>query len=381
MKNILACILLFHCSVTFSQLASSMSRDTLPSNDYGGYSSSLFLYHQGIARSEAMGKTAVAEGNSVIYGIYNPALVGELKNFEFQAGAMSPNSGYDNGFYANFSVAGRYHKRFATSFNYQKIRSEEFNFTDEVGNIISTERSTDTRASLVTAFTMLEKNHHKLSSGISLNLLSNSPYSALEYTGGTMDLGVSYRAEIDSIHQFTCGASINNLTNQKIWLNETVANNDRFYILPQVLRTGFSYTFKPDYKVLTSGRSLIQSTVHGEYDELINSDYFSTWKVGLELKWLEMISLRGGYYSGNAAILDGNYAYTGSSIKDYKAFTYGGGIELNFSDKSPDKDQIFLGIDYARLPFYDALNQSEISKFDYNTHFSVVNMRLTWELR
>ncbi|MFM9984071.1 MAG: hypothetical protein ACKVOK_02510, partial [Flavobacteriales bacterium] len=318
MKYLFAFALIAYVNGAFlrAQLTSSTTAELLQPHEYGGAMGELFLYNQGIARSEAMGKTSVAEGNSIVYSLYNPALLSSLKNFEVQAGMMQPNSIYDDGFNMNFSAGMRYGPRLTSSFTFQRLRSEEFRFTDELGNVVSTFRPLDTRVNLSTAYTIVDQPHHKLAAGAGVNYVSSVLYTPIKYAGATVDLGINYRTEIDSIHHFAIGISANNLTNQRIWLIDEATGAERVFTLPQVLRSGISYSYKPTWTATKKQLKIIETTIHGQFDELINSAYFSTWKAGIEIKLLETLCIRGGYYKGNGALLTGHYAFTGTDYYD-----------------------------------------------------------------
>ena len=365
-----------------AQITSSTTTEPLLSHEYGGAMGELFLLNQGIARSEAMGKTSVAEGNSIVYSLYNPALLSSLKNVEVQAGMMQPNSIYDDGFTMNFSAGMRYSPRWASSFTFQRLRSEEFTFTDEIGNVISTFRPLDTRLNLSTAYEIVDQPHHKLSAGAGLNYVSNVLYSSIKYAGATVDLGLNYRTDIDSIHHFALGISANNLTNQRIWLIDESTESAHVFTLPQVLRSGIAYTFKPTWTATKKQLKIIETTIHGQFDELINSEFFSTWKAGIEIKILETLCIRGGYYKGNGALLTRQYAFSGGDYDRYEELTYGGGIILPLTNRNAPKNQVTLGLDYTMLPFYNRVeNVDPRLGTDHNSHFSILNVRLNWNLK
>jgi hypothetical protein len=119
---------------------------------------------------------------------------------------------------------------------------------------------------------------------------------------------------------------------------------------PQTCIINLGYLFKYHGLNLLADSEDIALNIQGEYSDILNSKYFNKYSLGTELEFLELFTLRIGYYS-----------------MDYRnfineQFTYGYGFKIPFYAFSPLP--LTLGADYTNL--------KQESEFTYH-HFKNFN--------
>ncbi len=382
---LLACaILLFTFSTqaqltTYSSLTGPITSTPVSEDDYHGSMSQLYLFNTGIARVEAMGKTAVAESNSAVYALYNPALLGDVKDIEVQGGYMNPTQPSFGGNYLNFTVAGKVLKRTTVAATMQRINYRTFLFTDELGTVIRRVDPYDSRYQLALSHRIIEAEKHLVDAGAAINYSQEFYYKDFQGYGFTIDAGLRYSYKPDSVHQLSIGLSSNNMLNQPMHAQLKDFPDASDYNLPQVLRAGVAYHFTPRKEVTSRHLRLFDAALHLQYDELLNSDFFTAFKGGAEIKLAEILALRAGYYTSEYALLSGDFAYTG--YNEYKAFTYGAGIEIPFEKLLKSQLPLLVGFDYCSLPFYSPTDITTLAYTEYKEKFTIFNARAVWKLR
>nr|MDA3814554.1 hypothetical protein [Candidatus Cloacimonadota bacterium] len=108
--------------------------------------------------------------------------------------------------------------------------------------------------------------------------------------------------------------------------------------LPVISRFGISYSFLPEIN-----NSTLEVLCQAEYQYLFNYDFRDGLHLGLETKFIELLSLRCGYYYEN--IDDHDYDDNEDQLSQ---FTYGLGIDIpvyTFTDYP-----LRLQIDFTSLP-------------------------------
>jgi hypothetical protein len=154
----------------------------------------------------------------------------------------------------------------------------------------------------------------------------------------------------------TIATQIKNIFNQSFSAIDE-AQADAF---PQIFRIGisnlFEYTdtdvFKRDY--------LLGLTLGLEYQDLLNSNKRTAFKVGGELSTLDIVFLRGGYYSETKFTSEG----------ELKDFTYGFGLKLDFEKYITNNFPLVLLFDFVSLeqPSYNP----DFKNWDNFTAFNLI---------
>ncbi|MFM9984072.1 MAG: hypothetical protein ACKVOK_02515 [Flavobacteriales bacterium] len=377
MKTLLLPIALFIQVNVFSQLPSRIPGIPISDRDYDGMLGNLYLINTGIARSEAMGKTTVSEGNSAAYALFNPALLGTVKNYEVQYGFMQPLNLDHPGKYLNVLLAGRISNRLVCSASYVRLEHEKM-FEHNFETFTSIEvLPADDRMNLTADYTLINASSHKLDAGFGLNHSRYYYSDSVSYGGFHFDVGLLYRFTPDSVNKISFGVSGNNLTNQKIKYKGSRENQEAFGQMPQTLRFGMSYTITPPLPLVEKKYKPIQATFTIELNELINSQSFTMWKGGFELKVVEIICLRAGHFDGDWAMIRDGFIYP--EYTEFEQFTFGLGLEIPFRKLISPQIPLLFGVDFARLSRYSG-NAAGIGQPNGGPTYNLFNMRLAMDL-
>jgi hypothetical protein len=102
-----------------------------------------------------------------------------------------------------------------------------------------------------------------------------------------------------------------------------------------------------------------------EYQDLLNSDKRTAYKVGGELSFLDIIFLRGGYYSETKIVYGFN---SKSKLED---FTYGFGFKLDFDRHLTSDFPLILIFDFVSLE-QPSSTVTAIESWDNFTSFTLI---------
>jgi hypothetical protein len=142
-------------------------------------------------------------------------------------------------------------------------------------------------------------------------------------------------------------ANICNLNYAKMTFEEKSNStyvNKYSYSLPVITRYAANYQFVLKKHFLVDTLNTLEFLAQAECNDLLNSDYLASYHFGVEVKLLEILSLRAGYYHQKVDDF-GNPSYN----KDFiSSFTYGFGIQLPFYKLI--KLPVNINFDYTSLP-------------------------------
>ena len=200
------------------------------------------------------------------------------------------------------------------------------------------------------------------------NVISENPKTLF------FDFGVIKKLPLNQNRNFqqsiNIAANICNLNNSKM----TFENSDKTaeitkysYDLPVITRYAANYQLIYKNHLLNDTLNILEFLAQAEYDDLLNSDYMTSYHFGAELKMVEILSLRAGYY--HRKIDDyGNLSYQKDNIS---SFTYGFGFQLPLYKLI--KLPLNINFDYTSQP---ELTNSKITSDsgDYNSY----TFRLNW---
>ncbi|MGE5679484.1 MAG: PorV/PorQ family protein [Bacillota bacterium] len=316
---------------------------------YRGFAQEMFLFSQPDARSEAMGR-----GSAVLYGspftsFYNPASSSfsrganaEVSHLEFTF-PLDQKSNYDvYGAGANLDKYG------SISLNYlHYVLGEVFYYTGESDPYILEKYQ---RSENIFMLNYSRNIIDGLSAGININYFQDK-FGTKEVSGWTFDMGLlkKYNFESEEInHDIYLGLGLTNFTNTKISFPvaniETLLPLKQDDYLPSIMRLAAGYEFQPKSKA--AGYQLIKVLFTTEYMDLLNSDYNSQFQLGAEITFLEILKLRGGYFTMGIE----DYGYN-RNVSRLNEATYGLGIELPVKKISNMAVPLTIKFDHTSLPF------------------------------
>lgn len=336
----------------------------------------LFFGRQPSARAEAMGRSlATITGDPVSY-YYNPAGMASVKGLSLNAGFAGPYYFLDDAYYDYFGASYNIKKYGTVGFS-----SDYFNLgldvpiVNEFGEQIGEEDNPHVTNFRLTLASEVIKD---LYAGVNLNLLQPR-YGIDEVTVGNergssndnifyFDLGVikSFNFNSKTLKQsINLGTSLINV-NSAEYTGVDEAQTDR---LPVIFRLGASYDLLIDDKSISSKLKTYNILANLEYEDLFNSKYYGGVHAGLEFTFLEILSLRGGYYSQKL----NDYGYSENNKDNLSEFTYGFGLNVPVMQLSDSKVPLQIKLDLVSLkqPTY-------ITTTDDWENFHVYTVIINW---
>jgi hypothetical protein len=357
------------------------------SQNYNGTFQEFFLGRQPSARAEAMGRGLSAITGDALSYYYNPAGIASLKGLNLSGSFASPYYFYEEGKYNFFSASYKIDKygtiglsRDYFDFGYEN----EIVITDEFGNVIGTETyDPDLTGYRLTLSSEVIKD---LFVGANLNLLHTGTNPELTVGNETkgenkdvfyLDLGVIKSFNMKSknlFHGFNIGTSMINV-NFAEYSPADAAQGDP---LPVIFRLGASYNLSVDDKNISPKLNSYNFVVNLEYEDLLNSKYYSGFHGGVEFTFLEIVSLRAGYFTmenrSYSTVIDdsGNvisYQQVGFNSNE---FTYGFGLNIPIRQLTDSKTPLEIKFDYVNLK-QPALNERKDDWENFQVYTIIVN--------
>lgn len=364
------------------------------SQTYNGAFYEMYFGRQPSARAEGMGRgLASVTGDAVSY-FYNPAGMGSLQGLNLNAGFAGPDYELNN-----YKFDSAYYDYFGASYNIKKygtigLSYDYFSYglnlkytrTDENGNIIGTYTyDPDVANYRLTYSLQVIKDFYV---GINLNLLHPDLITE-EFTVGNetignnedvfyFDLGAIKSFNINSkklTHNINLGTSLINVNSAEYSITDA-AQADK---LPVIFRLGAAYDLSVDDRSIASKLQSYNFLVNIEYEDLFNSKYYGGFHSGFEFTFLEILSLRAGYYSQNVFntqyeidTIGGELSVTNND-KTIGEFTYGFGINIPIKQLTNGKTPVEIKFDYANLK-----QPSIIDDEDIPGNYYVYTIKLNW---
>jgi hypothetical protein len=334
------------------------------------------------ARAEGMGKHLSALPGDPLSYYYNPAGMASINGLNLNASFAGP-------YYTKFDYKlndSRY-DYFGAFYNIKKygtagLSMDYFNFgydediiiTDEFGNVIGTEKY-DPDISIY-RLTMSSEVTKDLFVGVNFNLLHPDFYETNLTVGNESSIGNKdvFYFDLGVIKSFNFNSK---KLNQNVSLGTSLINafsaeysspdGDYDGKLPVIFRFGASYDLSLNDKSITPKLKSYNFLIDGEYEDLFNSKYYGGFHAGFEFTFLEILSLRAGFYSQENVTRLYNYdTATGVTIgvnyseNMINEFTYGFGLNIPIKQLTDSKTPIEIKFDYAYLnqPAYMKDNDS-----------------------
>lgn len=305
---------------------------------YGGFAQEMFLFSQPDARSEAMGR-----GNAVLYGntftnFYNPAsssfsrgINAQISHLEFTF-PLGQRGNYDT-----YGAGVNLDKYGSISFNYMHyVYGEEFYYTDGNSPHIINKFKPETNIFMMNYSRNILNG---FSAGVNINYFQDK-FGRFDVNGWTYDIGLlkKYSFESEKINNdLYFGLSLTNFTNTKISFPGT-----QYDYLPSIMRLAAGYELKPQGKA--GDFQIFKTLLTTQYMDLLNANEYSQFQLGAEITLLEILKIRGGYFTIG---LDGHG--TSSNVTRINEATYGLGIELPL--KKIANTPLNIRFDHTSLPF------------------------------
>lgn len=339
------------------------------SSNYVGEYEEFFFSHEPSTSAEATGKLFMNNNNDAFSSVYNPANPSLSDKVRFSYSGSQRYYYLENAFYNNlgidipvkgvgtFSLVRRYYNVG------EDIPITTISNPDGDGSAI---RLRDLSYNINFSHEVMQG----LSAGAGINYFTS--YMGQKFDYYSLNLGINYSYTISSSEIITNSAFINTafmdiLSYSPNNISGFTYDSKSYQVeLPIPKLNHLSFGYIADYnglRILKDSKD-IQVDVEGGLSWLFNSRYFRTSSVGVEVKLLELLSLRCGYYK---------FDDYGVGIEE---FTYGAGINYPIGKFLPVP--ISVGLDYTRLrqPGYEP-SPYYVLKYD---HFNSLSFNLSYNL-
>lgn len=340
-------------------------------DEYGvnGY---LLLSRQPSARSEAMGRGYASFGGDLSSVYFNPAGISTIPGLEVDIATASPYYLLEDAHFYFASAGFKISKYLAFATTVHEFSIPDITFMDADGNFTEHVHFRATDYKLTLASEPLD--HFYV--GLNFNLSTMTPQDLTQTSNvGYFDIGLLKEflvAKTEKTKQsIQVGGSVVNVNSASMDYESSGGGGSQD--LPVVSRLGAHYSFmfnpsRPD------SLHWLECIVQTEVEDLLNSKYLTSLKGGLEIKVLELIALRAGYYTQKLH----DFYIPGENYARISDFTYGIGLELPLEKLTHHKFPMNIYFDYTSLPQVKYSDADLPSYFDPIGNFTSMNMRITW---
>jgi hypothetical protein len=340
---------------------------SISQNIYNGFLKEFYLDRQPSAKAIEMGRGLVAYPEYEFSSWYNPATIGLSEPVTVNCSYLSPD----------YSIDGKeYFLDYNASFNSRRYGAIGFSLNSmelKIINIIPEDPRISWRYKLYNlnyAYQPVKDFY----AGINFDILSIDYYESYGYNKTysqnlyPVDIGVLKIFRVPEtnhiVHKITVGSSLYNVTNVKF--NDL--SNNKTEPLPVILRFGASYNFQYFLTGKPQEEKIINFLGYLEYENLLNSGLFTTYKAGSEIELIDLVSFRLGYFSRKLYEQSGKY-----SSSEQHQITYGVGLKIPISKLSEGFVPLKVQIEYSPIPqpsfeYYDSM-------YDLNTF----SLSIRWE--
>ena len=345
------------------------------SQTYNGVFQELYFGRQPSARAEAMGKgLASVTGDANSY-FYNPAGPASLKGLNLNASFSNPYYVLNNAYYDFFGASYNINKYGTAGFSVDYFDyGINVNVTDEFGNVTGTFTPKITNYRLNLASEVIPD----LFVGLNLNLLNPDLNSGFSLSVGNekgsegnifyFDLGVikSFNFSSKSLDQkINLGTSLINVNTASYSFSDASQGDQ----LPVIFRIGAAYDLSLNDRTIVSKLKSYNFLINIEYEDLFNSAVYGGVHTGLEFTFLEILSLRGGFYTQKI----NDHGFNSINENSLSEFTYGLGLNVPIKQLTNGETPVEFKFDFASMqqPSYIKI------KTDWDNFF-VYSFILNW---
>lgn len=326
----------------------------LSSGQYqAGFCTEMFFARVPSAATESLGRASVAIDDDIGNSYYNPAGISRIEQIELRYS-------YVGNYY--FTPDGTNYQFMALGYRmnkYLQVALTRFQWTLK-GDILGTERSPVTAKNTIS---MASEPFRNILFGMSLNYLTMDFGIGEIGSSVYLDAGVIKKFEIylgtKFEHTASIGASVVNLNSGAV-TGHVFPTAELEEDLPVVGRVGISYDFQLEAHKLFDSLTTLGLTITSEYQDVLNHDYRTALRFGLEVEMFELLALRSGYY--HETVYD--YGFPSVNYGKISDLTIGFGINvpIHYWTKVP----IRFSFDYTSLPqvsYSTSYTESELQNF------------------
>lgn len=293
------------------------------------------------ARAEAMGRADVAVGNSVTSRFYNPAGIGLIEDWEADLTTSAPYYLARNADFYFAGYAKRLHPKLVAALSVHQLAIGPTGFTvDIAGDDYPLDKPTSATLTATVAAEVVPG----LQVGVNANYYRMKFFDDVRAFGSVfLDAGALYSRKLSNDAEIRAGVGVSNATFGEIAFESPTGIEDD-NVFPVTARGGVSYLQDFTIEIPGAGRQPLALLLTTEYQNLLNFQYRTAFKVGGELTLAEVLALRLGYYTRDEQ--DFGVANNRGRVHD---FTYGFGFIIPLGRLSEGKLPFALHLDYYSL--------------------------------
>jgi hypothetical protein len=322
-----------------------------------GYLPEFFFGRQANARAEALGRSYTSIDGDLGSIYFNPAGTATVKGIMVNTSYTPPGS--TKGFYTFFALSHKLNKHFQlaiSQFKFDFGKTQVANatrkpFTENITINISSQPIKDLLLGLNANYVVWQPGN------------TNSSKSIFFDFGVIKEIDLSHKT--GSSQKIRAGASISNFNASST--TATLQNVTEKYHLPVITRFAISYDYEFGKAHLLDTVSAYKILLQTEYQTLLNSKYRSGIKFGGELKLLDLLSLRCGWYNEKVS----DFGFPDDNKDQLSSWTYGVGFHIPF--KQITKLPIDVQFDYTSLPQVNyskhTTSLSNFSTYDFKVSY------------
>lgn len=320
------------------------------------------------SRAEAMGMTVAATSENINTSYYNPAGLGTLESIQASGTFANLNSTFEDSKFLYTAIGGKIN-------DYIKVQFSRFSYRnnfgghgwDNTGNGFEIEP-------LVTTYTLGVASGPIKNWFFGLNAKITEIGFPTDQRASTFiaDFGMIKRFELakkEGHHTVDLGLSVMNFTANDLNYKALGTTESDQIDAPVKGLFGVSYSYSTINKKVANKLDIFGLKFQGNYMNQLDLKSRSGFGVGLELAFLEMVYLRGGYYYRTTC----DFGLPEYNRDNIQSLTYGIGVEVPLHKLT--KIPLQFNIDFALLP-----EPSYIHDVEPLDDFYSINFRVNWQL-
>lgn len=318
--------------------------------------SALFFDRPPSTSVEAMGKINVVNNGDLASATFNPALLSGLRGFASHGTIASSILDFEKSNISFVGMAARIHKRF-------KLGLSQHAYRFEAGNSLVPDVKYISKRTNLTMASEFAKNWN---AGLNFSLHQSKFNDNVEQGSLLLDFGILKEIKLgtktDSFG-LSFGSSIMNFGYSSTEKNVNYIHPDK---LPVTLRVGIAFDYLVKAKTKSRQLYIFDTKFQFEYQDLLNALTYTAIRGGVQLRFLEMLSIRAGYYRE----VQPNNGSPPKLADVMGTLTYGLGLNLPLDKLIEVPFQVAM--DYAHLPREAYINTPNDSS-DFNSYTLKVN--------
>lgn len=295
-------------------------------------------------RYEAMGRAEAVIGNSPSSIHANPAVLGRVQKYAFDASRAAPYYNVRTGRYNYLGGAVRVHKHWVVGLDWHRFNNNSSVWEFQVFN---RDFPSEKPATGVVHFAVANNSIKNLSLGAALYILNWKYLHTMPVSHSyQFNFGALYDIHInkqDTAEKLILGASYSNINKAHVEFGAPGYPNLVGKEMPVTLKMGIGY--QRDFNFQLGGfREKSRLTFTAEYKNLLNYTYETGYNTGAEMLFFNYLALRGGYYFWTTDDKNGSF------FANHKGSTYGFGFKIPMGQLLHLYNGWTLDLDYTALP-------------------------------